>query len=103
MATKTKSAEGGSVKVTITKTINRASARKTLERLFMRDSAISGPIERRSANFIPLPRRRGGRIWTKRPNKVHPKLERGTVATVKATPQHLRDLESVKSFVSVEK
>jgi hypothetical protein len=87
--------------VTITKTITRESARKTIERLFMRDDAIAGPIEARSKNFKHLPRRRGGQIWTKRPNKVHPGLAKGTVATIPATPQYLRDLESVKAFVSV--
>lgn len=92
---------GGTVRVTITKTITRASARKTLERLFMSDDAVAGPIEARSANFKPLPKRRGGRIWTKHPNKVHPTLARGVAATIRATPQHLRDLESVKGFVSV--
>lgn len=101
MATQTK--PGASVRVTITKTITRASARKTLERLFMSDDAIAGPIEARSANFKALPKRRGGRIWTKRPNKVHPPLARGTAATIRATAQHLRDLESVKGFVSVAK
>jgi hypothetical protein len=96
MATQSKT-----VKVTITKSINRDSARKTLERLFMSDDTVAGPIEARSDNFKPLPKRRGGRIWTKRPNKVHPRLDRGVSATVRATAQHMRDLESVKSFVSV--
>jgi hypothetical protein len=103
MATKSTPAGTGTVRVTITKTVTRESARKTLERLFMRDRAVAGPLEARSANFKALPRRRGGRIWTKRPNKVHPRLEKGTVATIPATPQYLRDLESVKAFVSVAK
>ena len=72
---------GKSVRVTIAKTINRAAARKTLERLFMCDKAISGPIALRSRNFIELPKRRGGQIWTKRPNKVHPSLDKGVSAT----------------------
>jgi hypothetical protein len=92
---------GQTVRVTITKTINRDSARKTLERLFMRDKAVAGPIERRSRNFKELPKRRGGVIWTKRPNKLHPKLQRGDSATVKATSQHIRDLASVQDFVEV--
>jgi len=55
---------GTTVRVTINKHINRESARKTLERLFMKDKAVSGPIEKRSRNFIPLPKRRGGAIWS---------------------------------------
>src|SRR5947209_3411083 len=93
---------GQTLKVTITRTINRESARKTIERLFMKDKAVAAPIEARSANFKELPKRRGGQIWTKRPNKVHPKLERGTVGTIKATPQTLKDLNSVASFVEVK-
>ena len=93
---------GQALKVTITRSINRESARKTIERLFMKDRTIAGPIEARSANFKELPKRRGGQIWTKRPNKVHPKLERGTVATVKATPQALKDLNSVAAFIEVK-
>jgi hypothetical protein len=93
---------GKTVRVTITKTINRDSARKTIERLFMQDKAITGPIDRRSRNFKEIPKRRGGVIWTKRPNKVHPNLDRGASATVKATPQHMRDLASVEDFVEVK-
>lgn len=89
------------VRVTISKTITRAAARKTIERLFMKDKAISAPIEARTRNFKELPKRRGGRIWTKRPNKVHPTLTKGLAANVPATPQHLRDLQSVKEFVTV--
>lgn len=92
---------GQSLRVTITKAITRDSARKTLERLFMKDMSIAGPLEDRTANFIPLPKRRGGCIWTKRVNKVHPKLDRGVAATIKATPQVMRDLGSVASFVEV--
>lgn len=93
---------GQSVRVTISKHIGRASARKTLERLFMKDNAVSGPIEDRSANFIPLPKRRGGCIWTKRVNKVHPKLVQGFAATVKTNPQTIKDLNSVAEFIEVK-
>lgn len=92
---------GGSVKVTISKAITRAAAKKTIERLFMGDKTVAGPIEDRSKNFIPLPKRRGGTIWTKRPNKVHPELVKGVAVTIKATPQHMRDLKSVAEFVEV--
>jgi len=92
---------GQTVRVTIKKLITRAGARKTIERLFLKDRTHSDPLERRSVNFIPLPKRRGGQIWTKRPNKVHPPLAAGDSATIKATPQHLRDLNSVKDFVEV--
>ena len=94
---------GGTVRVTINKNINRAAARKTLERLFMSDKAVADPIAVRSRNFKELPKRRGGVIWTKRPNKVHPALEKGASATIRATPQHIRDLQSVEDFVDVAK
>ena len=99
---RSESKTGGSVRVTINKTVNRAAARKTLERLFMMDRAVSKPIEQRSRNFKELPKRRGGQIWTKRPNKVHPALDKGASATIRATPQHLRDLKSVADFVDVK-
>ena len=94
---------GKTVRVTINKTIKRDAARKTLERLFMRDKAVRGPIDARSKNFKELPKRRGGQIWTKRPNKLHPGLDKGAAATIKATPQHIRDLQSVEDFVDVAK
>jgi hypothetical protein len=93
---------GTALRVTIQRTINRASAKKTIERLFMRDDAIAGPIEARAKNHKPRPKRRGGRIWTKYPNKVHPKLDRGVAATLQATPQVLKDLTSVEDFVEVK-
>jgi len=93
---------GTSLKVTINKAVKRDAARKTLERLFMTDKVISGPIEAREKNFADKPKRRGGRIWTKRPNKVHPELNQGTVATIKATPQVLKDLGSVADVVDVQ-
>ena len=92
---------GKTLRITITKSINRASARKTIQRLFLEDKSHSDPIEIRSSNFKELPKRRGGCIWTKRPNKVHPPLERGAAATVKATPQTIKDLGSVAAFVQV--
>jgi len=92
---------GQTVRVTIKRLISRAAARKTIERLFLKDRTHSDPLKRRSVNFIPLPKRRGGQIWTKRPNKVHPPLAAGDSATLKATPQALRDLNSVKDFVEV--
>jgi hypothetical protein len=92
---------GAIVRVSINRHINRDGARKTLERLFMSDKTVAAPLDARSANFIELPKRRGGCIWTKRCNKLHPELVKGSTATIKATPQHLRDLESVKAFVTV--
>ncbi len=92
---------GQTLRVTITKSINREGARKTIERLFRKDKAITAPLDARSANFKHIPKRRGGRIWTKRPNKIHPKLVLGVAATIKATPQALKDLNSVASFVQV--
>ena len=92
---------GQMVRVTVKKLINRDSARKTIERIFLKDKAQSGPLDARSANFIPLPKRRGGCIWTKRVNKIHPTLNAGESATIKVTPQVVRDLKSVEAFVEV--
>ena len=92
---------GQTIRVTINKTVNREAARKTLERLFLKDKAISGPIAARSKNFKDIPGRRGGRIWTKRPDKLHPKLDRGVAATIKTTPQNIKDLNSVADFIEV--
>jgi hypothetical protein len=92
---------GQTVRVTISKNINRAAARKTIERLFMKDNAVRGPLDRRSRNFKELPKRRGGQIWTKRPNKLHPALNRGDAATIKVTPQAVRDLNSVSDFLQL--
>lgn len=93
---------GKSVRVTVSRTINRASARKTLERLFMRDTAVSRPLAMRSRNFKELPKRRGGQIWTKRPNKLHPSLDKGAAANVKVTAQSIKDLNSVETFIEVQ-
>ncbi len=90
---------GQTIKVTISKSITRESARKTIERLFLKDKAVVAPLDARSKNFIPLPKRRGGCIWTKRVNKIHPNLVTGVSATIVATPQALRDLKSVSMFV----
>jgi hypothetical protein len=92
---------GQTVRVTISKHVSRAAARKTLERLFLQDKGVSGPLDARSKNFIPLPKRRGGCIWTKRVNKVHPALVQGATATFKITPQGIKDLNSVATFVDV--
>ena len=92
---------GKTIRVTISKHINRDAARKTLERLFMKDKAVAQPIAVRSRNFKELPKRRGGQIWTKRPNKVHPALERGAAANVRTTPQAIKDLNSVADFIEV--
>jgi hypothetical protein len=89
------------LKVTISKAITNLDAFRTIERLFMKDKAISGPIEARSSNFKAKPKRRGGRIWTKRPNKVHPLLNVGTTATILGTAQFKKDLKSVERFVTV--
>ena len=93
---------GTTLRVTINKQISRDSAKKTLERLFMKDKAVAGPIAVRSRNFKELPKRRGGQIWTKRPNKVHPDLIKGASATILATPQAIKDLNSVATFVDVK-
>lgn len=93
---------GATVRVTINKTVKRDAARKTLERLFMRDKAIRGPLDARSRNFKEMPKRRGGQIWTKRPNKVHPVLIPGVAASVKITPQSAKDLNSVADFIEVK-
>jgi hypothetical protein len=92
---------GTVLNVKVAKAVKREAAVKTLERLFMKDKVVAGPIEDRTSNFIPLPKRRGGCIWTKRPNKVFPEVTVGATATLKATPQVVRDLNSVADFVEV--
>jgi hypothetical protein len=92
---------GQTVRVTVSKNITRDAARKTIERLFMKDKAVRAPLDARSKNFIPLPKRRGGTIWTKRVNKVHPGLDKGASATITATAQAIKDLKSVETFVDV--
>jgi hypothetical protein len=92
---------GQQVKVTITHAIRRDAARKTIERLFMKDQKIAGPIDERSQNFADRPKRRGGRIWTKHANKVHPNLVKGVEATIIVTDQVMKDLKSVAEFVEL--
>ncbi|MCC6239457.1 MAG: hypothetical protein IT448_04065 [Phycisphaerales bacterium] len=92
---------GQTISVKISKAIRRESARKTLERLFLQDKTVKAPLEARSKNFIELPKRRGGQIWTKRPNKIHPELVVGAQATIKTTPQSVKDLRSVEDFITV--
>jgi len=92
---------GQTIRVTINKPVTRAGAAKTLERLFCKDKAITGPLAERSKNFKAIPKRRGGRIWTKYPNKLHPKIDRGVVATLVVTPQVVKDLNSVATFIDV--
>jgi hypothetical protein len=93
---------GQSVRVTISKTPTTAAARKTIERLFNKDKALVAPLEARSRNFKEQPKRRGGQIWTKRPNKIHLTIEKGVAANVLATAQSLKDLASVEKFVEVK-
>src|SRR5258706_5724182 len=78
---------GQTIRVTISKTINRASARKTIERLFCKDKTLTAPLHARSRNFITLPKRRGGQILAQRPNKNHLTLAQRDAATPTATPQ----------------
>jgi len=92
---------GQTVRVTIKTTVNREGARKTLERLFMTDKATRAPLDLRSSHFRDKPKRRGGCIWTKRPNKLHLPLNKGDGATIKVTPQGVKDLGSVSSFVEI--
>lgn len=92
---------GQSVKVTISKSVQRDGARKTLERLFMKDKVYAAPIDARTACFGDRPKRRGGRIWTKHANKIHPALNKGEAATLVVTAQVARDLASVKDLVEV--
>jgi hypothetical protein len=92
---------GQMIRVTISKAITRETARKTIQGLFIKDKSIMRPIELRSRNFVEIPKRRGGCIWTKRANKVHPNLDLGQAATIKVTPQAIKDLNSVAAFVEI--
>lgn len=99
MATELKA--GQTVRVTIKKAVTRDGARKTLERLFMKDNGYNAPYTARSANFEDKPKRRGGCIWTKRTNKLHPTLNKGEAANIKVTAQTIADLKSVDEFVEI--
>lgn len=92
---------GQTVKVTIKKAVSREAARKTLERLFMKDKAFAAPIDARAANHAARPKRRGGRIWTKYANKAHPVFSKGLQASLTVTPQVAKDLKSVADLVDV--
>ncbi|MFT3787664.1 MAG: hypothetical protein QM770_16100 [Tepidisphaeraceae bacterium] len=92
---------GGKFVVTIKKAVTNLDAYRTLERLFMKDKAVSKPVEARTSNFEDKPKRRGGRIWTKHPNKIQPTFVVGAKATIPATSQYAKDLASVASFVDV--
>ncbi|MGF1633492.1 MAG: hypothetical protein ACFCVE_06540 [Phycisphaerae bacterium] len=93
---------GQTLKVTVSRTIKSEAAYKTLERLFMSDPEFSRPIRLRTRNFRARPKRRGGRIYTKYPRKVHPELPPGSTATIPANAQFVKDLKSVERYVSVE-
>src|SRR4051812_28255853 len=93
---------GQAVRVTISKNITRHTARRTIERLFMKDKALVAPLHARSRNFIPLPKRRGGQIWTKRPNKIHLALAKGDAANIIATSHAIKDLASVEDFLEIK-
>ena len=93
---------GQTFSVTITRTPTNEGARKTLERLFMSDGEFRAPIDARAARHTDRPKRRGGRIYTKYTRKVHPEIVKGISASIRATPQHVRDLQSVSSFVDVK-
>lgn len=93
---------GQTFAVTIKRTPTRESARKTLQRLFMSDDEFRTPIDARAARHSDRPKRRGGRIYTKYARKVHPELSIGASAKVKATAQHVKDLQSVARFIEVK-
>lgn len=93
---------GGSVRVTIIKSITRAAAQKTIERLFMGCKVFAKPAKIRNANFKSIPKRRGGRIWTKWANKAHAEFVVGGTAQIKNTPSIRKDLASVAEFVEVK-
>ena len=93
---------GQSLRVTVSKSVTRANAMKTIERLFIKDKALVAPLNARAKNFKEQPKRRGGQIWTKRPNKLHLDIRKGLAASITATPQALKDLASVGEFVEVK-
>lgn len=90
------------IRVTINRTVRREAARKTLERLFMSDPEVSGPIKARSKNFKTVTKRWGGTHWTNHPSKIHLSLQPGDSATLVATSQYIRDLGSVSDIVVIE-
>jgi len=96
---------GTKVRITVIKQPSRAAAAKTLVRLLQRDPGHRAENRRLAkvtkANYSPS--RRGGRLYGGRLVKQHPLQgacgEQGTFAL---TADLIPDLQSVRSFVSVE-
>lgn len=91
---------GSTVKVTVKSRPRSAGARKTLARVFLHDPAI-----RKSRPSGPKPAKskiRGGRVWT------HPRSgsaaivpDVGDTASIHATVDVIRDLQSLGSVIEV--
>jgi hypothetical protein len=92
---------GSQVTITVTRSINTANAQKTIARVFLQDPAIRKT--RRMAPKKVMHTRRAGRIWNHRPrgsDAVVPTT--GESATVQATVDVIRDLQSVSRYIDVK-
>ena len=92
---------GKQVTVTVTREVTRPAAQKTLARIFLKDFKIF-----KSRNHEPkvvMKHIRAGRVWSHRNRgsaAVCPK--KGESATVQATVDTIRDINSVAAFVDVK-
>jgi hypothetical protein len=92
---------GSNVTVTVKSPVKAEAARKTLGRIFMKDERI-----RKSRLSVPkevTPTRRAGRIWDLRPRgSVNRPPAIGDSASLVATVDIIRDIQSVARFVDVK-
>ena len=96
-------AAGRNVSIEITALPTNAAAVKTLTRICSKDAAVAH-AKRVRKNHRPSFEtwRRGGKMWHHQMKSRSPvRIERGAKFSVLATIDVLRDLESVKRFVSV--
>ncbi len=102
MATQTQ--PGTLIKLSVTRNPTNAAAAKTLSRLFAKDAAnkLARRKRKRLLQSAVRTRQRGGRQWAIRPRIPKDIPAKGDHCTVFATPDVLRDLQSLSRFVAAE-
>jgi len=97
---------GDTITVKVTQPVTNRAASKTITRLLAKDAEVKTELKRRAAvrakGYNPQPR--GGRLYGGHVRIGHApvKGEKGESGKIRATPDVLRDLRSVKRFVEVE-
>ncbi len=92
---------GHNVTITVTRDVTRPAAQKTLARIFLKDDKISK--SRNHDKKEVMKSTRAGRIWNHRHRgSVAVCPQKGQSATVQATVDVIRDINSVASFVDVK-